>query len=201
MIVCAAKIIITIKPYVLPVFVGAVCLVVSAVLVLAAVRQIKRQIKLYNSISLVELKSFKWHYYAFICLVALFIFYAVTQMADPEAPEIALMEKRLNMKRWHTNVVLGMLVGLMVCLEFLLVVLSRSRSAVVDRGVYSGMRYLDWYHVHDYIIDEARGNVILSSSKYTFFTLSGTTPPMRVAKNDIPKLKFILNKNKNKFSL
>lgn len=197
----AAKFIITIKPYVLPVFVGAVCLAVSVVLVLATVRQIKRQVKLYNSITLVELKNFKWHYYVFICVIALFIFYAVTQMADPEAPEIALMAEKLNMDRWQTNIVLGALVGLLLCIEFLLVVLARSRSAVVDRGIYSGMRYLDWYHVHDYIIDEERGQVILSSDKFTFFTLHGTTPPLRVAKNDIPKLKFILNKNKNKFSL
>lgn len=201
MTVSAAKFIITIKPYVLPVLVGVVCLIVGAVLALAAVRQIMRQIKLYNSITLVELKSFKWHYFVFICVTALFIFYAVTQMADPEAPEIGLMRETLNMKRWQTNIVLGALVGLMVCVEFLLVVLARSRSAVVDRGVYTGMRFLDWYHVHDYIIDEERGHVILSSDKFTFFTLRGTTPPLKVAKNDIPKLKFILNKNKNKFSV
>lgn len=201
MSISAAKFIITIKPFVLPVFVGAVCLAVSVVLVLAAVRQIRRQVKLYNSITLVELKNFKWHYYVFICVIALFIFYAVTQMADPEAPEIALMAEKLNMERWQTNIVLGALTGLLLCIEFLLVVLARSRSAVVDRGVYSGMRYLDWYHVHDYIIDEDRGQVILSSDKCTFFTLRGTTPPLKVAKNDIPKLKFILNKNKNKFSI
>ncbi|MCI8458713.1 MAG: hypothetical protein HFE46_03480 [Clostridia bacterium] len=197
----AAKFIITIQPFVLPVLVGAVCLAVSAVLVIAAVRQIMRQVKLYNSITLVELKNFKWHYYVFICVIAFFIFYAITQMADPEAPEIALMHEKLHMARWQTNMVLGALVGCMVCVEFLLVVLARSRSAVVDRGVYSGMRYFDWYHVHDYIIDEEHGQVILSSDKYTFFTLLGTTPPLKVAKNDIPKLKFILNKNKNKFSL
>ena len=42
--------------------------------------------------------------------------------------------------------------------------------------------------------------MVLSGNKDTFKTLDGTTPPMRVAVNDIPKLKFILNKNKNKFS-
>lgn len=201
MIIAANKFIVTIKPYVLPVLVGIVCLIVSAALVLASVRQIKRQLKLYNSITLVELKNFKWHYYAFICVVAFFIFYAVTQMADPAAPEIALMRETLNMARWQTNLVLGIVTGLLLCVELLLITLARSKSAVVDRGVYSGMRYLDWYHVHDYIIDEERGQVILSSDKYTFFTLRGTTPPLRVAKNDIPKLKFILNKNKNKFSI
>ena len=195
-----SKIIVKIEPYVLPVFVGAICLLVGAVLVTATVRQIGRQIKLYNSITLVELKNFKWHYLVFICVIAFFIFYDVTQMADPFAPEIVLLRESLNMKRWQCNIVLGFVLGLLFCVEFFLVVLVRSKSAVVDRGVYSGMRYLDWYHVHDYMIDEERGQVILSSHKYTFFTLRGTTPPLKVAKNDIPKLKFILNKNKNKFS-
>lgn len=197
---CAPKIIVTIEPFVLPVLVGAVCFAVGAVLVMTTVKQIQRQIKLYNSITLVELKNFKWHYYVFICLVAFLIFCIVTQMIDPLSPEVVLMNEVFKMKRWQTNVVLGAVCGLMLCVEFLLVTLARSRSAVVDRGVYSGMRYLDWYHVHDYIIDEERGQVILTSESSTFSTLRGTTPPLRVAKNDIPKLKFILNKNKNKFS-
>ncbi len=200
MLIGANGIIITIQPYVLPVLVGAVCLCVGAVLILATVRQIKRQVKLYNSITLVELKNFKWHYFIFIFIIAFFVFYIITQMADPKAPEAVLMAEVMKMSRWQTNIVLGAVLGLMLCTEFFLIVLARSKSAVVDRGVYSGMRYLDWYHVHDYIIDEERGHVILTSDKHTFYTLRGTTPPLKVAKNDIPKLKFILNKNKNKFS-
>ncbi len=201
MLYCANKFIITIKPFVLPVLVGAVCLVVGAVLIMMTVQQIRRQVKLYNSITLVELKNFKWHYYVFIFGTAFFIFCAITQMIDPAAPEIDIMARAFKMKRWQSNTVLGAVLGLLLCVEFFLVTLARSRSAVVDRGIYSGMRYLDWYHVYDYIIDEERGQVILSSDRSTFSSLRGTTPPLRVAKNDIPKLKFILNKNKNKFSL
>lgn len=201
MFISANKVIGYIKPYVLPVLVGVVCVAVGIVLSLAAIKQIKRQVKLYNSITLVELKNFKWHYLVFIGVLAFFIFYNITQMADSQGPEAVLMRNTLAMKRWHTNIMLGAVLWLLVSAEFFLVVLMRSKSAVVDRGVYSGMRYLDWYHVHDYIIDEERGHVILSSDKYTFFTLRGTTPPLKVAKNDIPKLKFILNKNKNKFSI
>jgi hypothetical protein len=201
MLESANKVITSIKPFLLPTLVAIVCIAVGAVLATATVRQIRRQIKLYNSITLVELKNFKWHYLVFAGIIAFFIFYAVTQMADPQGPEAVLMSEAMGMKRWQTNVMLGALLGLLLCVEFFLIVLMKSRSAVVDRGIYSGMRYLDWYHVHDYIIDEERGHVILSSDRYTFFTLRGTTPPLKVAKNDIPKLKFILNKNKNKFSL
>lgn len=200
MLFSLAKFIVVIEPYVLPVLVGVVSLAVGGALIAFSVRQIVRQVKLYNSITLVELRSFKWHYYVFIGIIAFLIFFDITQMADPQAPELMRLDRTFNMERWQSNIVLGALLGLMVCVEFFLVVLARSRSAVVDKGVYSGIGFTDWYHVHDYIIDEAKGKVILSSDKGTFSTLRGTTPPLKVAKNDIPKLKFILNKNKNKFS-
>ncbi len=200
MFIAVKKIIFTVAPFALPVIVGIVCAIVGGVLIAVTVRQIRRQVKLYNSITLVELKSFKWHYFVFIFVAAFFVFYVITQMADYAAPEVNVMSENLNMQRWQVNLTLAFMLYLLLAVEFLLIVLARSKSAVVDKGIYSGMRYLDWYHVHDYIIDEERGHVILSSDKYTFFTLRGTTPPLKVAKNDIPKLKFILNKNKNKFS-
>ena len=196
----AAKFILVIEPYVLPVIVGVVSLAVGGVLIAFTIRQIIRQVKLHNSITLVELRSFKWHYYVFIGVIAFLIFFDITQMADPEAPELIRMDDMFGMTRWQSNIVLGALLGLMVFAEFFLVVLAYSKSAVVDKGVYCGMGFTDWYHVQDYIIDENSGRVILSSDKGTFSTLRGTTTPMRVAKNDVPKLKFILNKNKNKFS-
>ncbi|MDE7395839.1 MAG: hypothetical protein K2M95_06950, partial [Clostridiales bacterium] len=170
MIFSANKVIVTIQPFVLPFLVGAVCIVAGAALVTVAVRQIKKQIKLYNSITLVELKNYKWHYYAFAFVAAFLVFYTITQMADPEAPEFTLLAETLKMKRWQCNVTLGFVLGFLLCVIFLLITLTRSKSAVVDRGVYSGLRYLDWYHVYDYIIDEANGTVILSSDPYTFFT-------------------------------
>ena len=197
----ANKFIVTVKPFVLPVLVGVVCAVIGGVLLAVAIGQIKRQIKLYNSITLVELKDFKWHYYVFICLVAFLLFFVVTQMADTAAPELLRLIRLFKMKRWQSNLVLGSLVWLLLCVEAFLVTLARSRNAVVDKGIYAGLHYLDWYHVHDYVIDEEKGQVILSSDKATFATLRGTTPPMRVTAADIPKLKFILHKNKNKFSV
>ncbi|MDR2202257.1 MAG: hypothetical protein LBP26_05805 [Clostridiales bacterium] len=173
--------------------VGVACIVFGAGL-------IKRQIKLYNSITLVELKSTKAHYMLFAPPVAFLIIFTVFQMIDPAASEVALNAERLGMRRWQTNLTLGFLLFLLVSVEFLLVVLLQSKGGVVDRGIYTSILYLDWYHVHDYIIDEERCVVILTSQKDTFATLRGTTPPLRVSKNDVDKLKFILNKNKNKFS-
>ena len=70
----------------------------------------------------------------------------------------------------------------------------------MDKGVYTGFDVLDWHQVRDYIIDEERGILELSSDKATFSTLKHLTTPFRVKKTDVAKLKFILNKNKNKFS-
>lgn len=187
-------------PYIVPMAVGAVSVVVSAVLVFFAVKIIRRQIKLYNSIRLVELKSSKVRYWAFIVLIGFFLFYLTSQIFDPEAPEFEIMHEALGMQLWQCNVTISFAILLLVCCEVFLISLAMAKSAVVDKGIYTEFSYMDWYHVHDYIIDEDRGLVILSGNKYTFQTLDDTTSPLRVAKNDIPKLKFILNKNKNKFS-
>lgn len=161
---------------------------------------IRRQIRLHRSIRLVELKVAKAHYWVFLCLLALAAFYVCTQLFDSAAPEVVLLRGRLGLKAWEYNVTLSAVLVLILAVMCLLFVLALSKSVVVDRGVYCGCRFLDWYHVHDYLIDEKKGVVVLSGNKYTFRTLMSTTPPLKVAKNDIPKLKFILNKNKNKFS-
>ena len=139
------KIIFTVAPFALPVIVGIVCAIVGGVLIAVTVRQIRRQVKLYNSITLVELKSFKWHYFVFIFVAAFFVFYVITQMADYAAPEVNVMSENLNMQRWQVNLTLAFMLYLLLAVEFLLIVLARSKSAVVDKGIYSGMRYLDWY--------------------------------------------------------
>lgn len=183
-----------------PIIVAAVSLGVTGVLGTVTVGIVKRQIKLYNSIRLVELKSRKIRYWAFLFLIGFCIFYVCSQLIDPEAPERILLGSALGLEEWAYNLTLAMLAVLLVSVLAFIVSLTLSKSAVVDKGIYTESAYLEWYHVHDYIIDEDRGLVILTSHKNTFNTLSGTTPPLRVAINDVEKLKFILNKNKNKFS-
>lgn len=176
------------------------CAAAAAVLAIYSVRLIRRQIRLFRSIRLVELKSPKVRWWVLLGLTALAAFYAITQLFDPAAPEATLLEGRFSLPEWQYNLTLSSVVVLLAALAFFLLVLAFSRSAVVDRGVYCGCRFYDWYHVHDYLIDEEKGVVVLSANKYTFQTLMSTTPPLKVAKNDIQKLKFILSKNKNKFS-
>ena len=190
----------SILPVIPPILVGAVSIVVSAFLIFAAVGIIKRQVRLYNSIRLVELKGGKVRYFAFMLLIGFFIFYITGEMIDPAAPEREFMARLFGMETVHYMLTLSFLLLVLVVSLLFMLVLALARSAVVDKGVYTESAYFDWYHIHDYIIDEDRGVVVLSGNKDTFKTLDGTTPPMKVAINDIPKLKFILNKNKNKFS-
>ncbi len=197
MLISVSKTVLGLLP---PLLTSLVSVGVSAVLIYFSVKLIKRQFKIYNSIRLVELKSSKLRYWAFLLLIGFFIFYLTSQIFDPEAPEREIMNAVFGMKNWEYNLTLTFAVLMCLSAALLFLTLALSKSAVVDKGIYTEFSYIDWYHVHDYIIDEDRGIVILSSNKDTFQTLKGTTPPMKVAANDIPKLKFILNKNKNKFS-
>ena len=179
---------------------AVIATIVTAVLVRQVVRLVMRQIKLYHSINLVELKTSKLAYWIFAALIAVLMFFTVTIMSDPESPGMADMRALFGVSRAYVNIALMFGLVVMIAAEAFVVVLAISRTAVVDKGVYTNFGMLDWHQVHDYIIDEERGVLVLSSDKNTFATLKSLTTPFRVKREDIQKLKFILNKNKNKFS-
>ncbi len=172
----------------------------AAVLIEKSVKLIKRQVELYHSIVLVELKTRKLIYWIFAVVVGFLIFYTVMQMADAHSPSVEEFDKLFGVGRLATNIALMFVLIVMIAAELFMIMLGISRNAVVDKGVYTNFDMLDWHYVRDYIIDEERGTLMLSADKNTFSTLRNLTTPFRVAKTDIQKLKFILNKNKNKFS-
>ncbi|MCM1367978.1 MAG: hypothetical protein NC184_04125 [Roseburia sp.] len=182
------------------IIVAVIALSATAVLIEKSVKLISRQIKLYHSINLVELKTGKAVYWTFSVIIGFLIFYIIMQMADAEAPSVAEFNRLFGVGRTPANIALMFALILMIAAEFFIVLLGISKNAVVDKGIYSGLGMLDWHQVRDYIIDEERGILVLSSDRNTFSTLNRLTPPFKVAKNDVQKLKFILNKNKNKFS-
>ncbi len=173
---------------------------VTAVLVRQVVRLVMRQIKLYHSINLVELKTGKLVYWVFAALIGALIFFTVMSMINPEAHGITDMCELFGVSHAKVNVALMFGLIVMFAAETFVVVLAISRTAVVDKGVYTNFGMLDWHQVRDYIIDEERCVLVLSSDKNTFSTLNSLTTPFRIKREDIQKLKFILNKNKNKFS-
>lgn len=187
--------------YLATVIIAAVAsIAAAAVAIEKAVRLILRQIKLYHSINLVELKTRKVVYWLAAATLGFLIFYVIMQMADENAPVLTAFNELFGVGRTLTNIALMFVLIVMIAVEVLIVTLGLCRNAVVDKGVYTGFDMLDWHQVRDYIIDEERGILVLSSDKATFSTLKHLTTPFRVKKTDVAKLKFILNKNKNKFS-
>lgn len=182
------------------ILVGITSTAIAAVLIFHVVKLIMRQIKLNHSINLVELKTSKLVYWVFAGIIAFLIFYIIMQMGDAEAPSVVAFAKIFGVGRTLTNIALMFPLIVMIAAEAFVIILALGRNAVVDKGVYTNFSMLDWHQVHDYIIDEDKGVLVLSSNKNTFATLKNLTTPFKVSSTDIPKLKFILNKNKNKFS-
>lgn len=177
-----------------------VCCATSAAIIEKLVTLILRQIKLAHSITLVELKTRKVIYWVFSVIIGFLIFYVIMQMADPAAPTVTEFRRLFGVGRLYANIALMFVLIVTICAEAFIIMLGISKNAVVDKGIYTNFDMLDWHQVRDYIIDENRGVLMLSSDKKTFSTLRNLTTPFRVAKSDVQKLKFILNKNKNKFS-
>ncbi|MBD5131984.1 MAG: hypothetical protein HDT28_05265 [Clostridiales bacterium] len=173
---------------------------VSAALIEKTVRLILRQIKLNHSINLVELKTHKIMYWIAAIMIGFLIFYLIMQMADAESPSVVEFAELFGVERMHTNIALMFVLIVMIAAEAFVVVLGISKNAVVDKGIYTNFDMLDWHQVRDYFIDEKKCVLMLSSDKRTFSTLRNVTTPFKVNKKDIQKLKFILDKNKNKFS-
>lgn len=187
--------------YIITIIITAVvCSAVSAVLIYRTTRMIMSQVKLKRSITLVELNTAKIAYWVFAGVVALLMFLVIAKMSSSYAFGVGQLERILGSNRLGTNIALMFVLILLISAEALIVTLGLSRNAVVDKGVYTNFGIMDWHRVRDYVIDEARGILVLTSDRRTFSTLNGLTPPFRVKKSDIQKLKFILNKNKNKFS-
>lgn len=187
--------------YIITVVITAlVCSAASAVLIYQSTRMIMRQVKLKRSINLVELNTNKIVYWVFAGLIGVLIFYLIAQMANSDGFGDASLSHILGVGTVKTNIALMFVLILLMSAEVLIVTLGLSRNAVVDKGVYTNYGMMDWHRVRDYVIDEERGLLVLTSDRRTFSTLNGLTPPFRVKKSDIQKLKFILNKNKNKFS-
>ena len=149
----------------------------SAVLIEKSVKLIIRQIKLYHSITLVELKTRKIFYWVFAVIIGFLIFYTVMQMADPAAPSVTEFNKIFGVGRLHTNIALMFALIVLIASEAFIITLGVSKNAVVDKGVYTNFDMLDWHQVRDYIIDEEQGILVLSSDKNTFSTLRRLTTP------------------------
>lgn len=159
----------------------------------------RRQHRLKYSITLVELKTGKLLYWVFDILLGLMLIVCLAVLIMPEG---ALVEPLVNdFQLTATQIRLTMIPVIFVVFDILAlcIALTIAKCAVVDKGIYTAVRFLDWHHLYDYHFESGGNKVVVSSNRNGPLTLAGTTPPLKFNPDDYEKLKFILNKNKNKF--
>ncbi|MCH5162513.1 MAG: hypothetical protein J1G38_03370 [Clostridiales bacterium] len=179
---------------------GVASVTAAAAMIYHAVRLIMRRIKLNHSIMLVELKTHKIMYWIFAGVIGALMIWLILHMTDGDSHFTEKFAAVFGVDRVLAVVAYIFPLIAMIGAEAFIIALCIGKNAVVDKGIYTDYSMLDWHQVHDYAIDEERGILVLSADRATFSTLKSLTTPFRVKKTDIEKLKFILNKNKNKFS-
>lgn len=182
----------------IPVFITLIAAAVTVLSVYYTVRTLRQQIKLYNSIQLVILKTRHIQYLiagsaffaaAILCFALLLggdsVFEFCAGAYSLSAPLVTL--------------ILIMLILMLLALGALNGVMFFSRSAIVDRGIQTPNRFVSWHRLYYYLVDEEKNKLLFSVNKKGPYTLMETFGAFSFNINDIEKIKFILNKNKNKF--
>lgn len=172
---------------------------VLIILLYAGFKMFSEQRKLHSSIQLVQLKSFKLHYLIFLGVSAALFLYLIGQTLDKASPECKFFIG-LGFERWQFIALSAAFLVMMAAMIFFFIVCAFGKSAVVDKGIFTGYAFISWIDIYDYVLDEKTHKVIFTVNREAFSTMRGTTPPFKVATEDISKLLFILNKNKNRFS-
>jgi len=187
--------------------VGIAVLVLSAVLAAAflaviaryCLRAVRAQTKLYNSIQLVVLKNAKVQYLAAAALSAALLVLCIVLAALPGSGARAYLIRLYGMSEPAVTATFVCLCLIWFSVATPLLIMYFSRAAIVDRGIYIAGRFIDWHRLYYYYVDEDKHSFILSTNKKGPYALKGVFGPCRFDRIDEEKVKFILNKNRNKF--
>lgn len=185
--------------YILLAAVIAAAAVTIFIAVYIVVSRLAHQRRLHKSIKLIELKTVKLHYAIFAVLSGGAFLYFIGQAADSGSPERDFFAKLLGFSDAAFNGMISFVIIMLAALTAMFVLLASAKCAVMDKGIYTGLKFVGWYDIYDFLIDEKNCRVIFTVSDNTFTTLSGTTPPYKFKSEDTQKLVFICNKNKNSF--
>ncbi|MBQ4049603.1 MAG: hypothetical protein IJD07_03010 [Clostridia bacterium] len=169
-------------------------------LAFAIIARLHEQKQLYKSIQLLQLKSFKLHYIVFMVITFALVLYLIGQTLDRASPEYRFFAKNLGFSRGEFIIVSIFVEVFLLVASTYFSVLAFAKSAVVDKGLYLGSGFVEWNEIYDYVVNEKSSRVIFTLSRESFSTMRGTTPPYKVLPEDMSKLVFILNKNKNRFN-
>ena len=157
------------------------------------------QIKLYNSIQLIVLKHVKIHYLIMAAFSAAISVFCIVIASLSSFRSRVFLVAGLNMTPFMSVMTFVSLALVWLAVTAPLFIMYFSRSAVVDRGIYVSGRFIDWHRLYYYNVDEEKHSFILSVNKKGPYALKGVFGPYRFDRIDEEKIKFILNKNRNKF--
>ena len=180
------------------ILVTAVCVGLALFFAFIGAVRLRLRLRLRSTITLVEFRSGKAAYIIALGALGFMIIFAVSQMFDGGGPENANLYGQFGMTRPFAVTIMGGITALCLSLVFLCGVGLMGLPAITDRGITTGGRFYWWHNLYDYHVDD-KSRVTISTQRLTFLTLKGAMPPVKCAEEDVPKLKFIFNKNKNKF--
>lgn len=187
-------------PNILISMLSCVTAIVLAGTVFFLVRTIRHQHRLKYSITIISLKTNKFFYWVLDIMLFFVLVVCVSLLIDPKGN---FLTKELygiwNMNTLYVRSVLFLLSVIVLCGLSITVMMTFAKSAVVNDGIYTAVYFLDWHHLYDFHFEKKGNKVVVSNNRNGALTLSGTSTPLRFSKNEREKLKFILNKNKNKF--
>ncbi len=187
-------------PNILIIMLSCVAAVVLIGTVFFLIITIRHQHRLKYSITIIALKTNKIFYWMLDILIAFAILACVSLLIDPYN---SILTKELyeiwNMNTLYVRSTLLLLLVILSCSLSITVMLTIAKSAVVNDGIYTAVYFLDWHHLYDFHFEKGDNKVVVSNNRNGALTLSGTSTPLKFSKNDRDKLKFLLNKNKNKF--
>jgi len=184
----------------IPIFTSIICAGLTAAAVYYIVRTVKQQIKLHYSIQLVILKTRRLHFLiAAACFLAGAVLCLVYLISGGGNAVYEFCQTYYSMSGLAVTLTLSALLVALTALAGLNGVMFFGRCAVVDRGIQTTDRFIGWHKLYYYLVDEEKNNVLFSLSKKGPYTLLQTIGAYSFAAADAEKIKFILNKNKNKF--
>ncbi|HEY8419627.1 MAG TPA: hypothetical protein VIL03_04260 [Clostridia bacterium] len=179
---------------------SGVCLIVLAGAGAVLGITIRHQRRLKYSITIIPLKTNKVCYWLLdIFLVLVFgglMYLFIKPEGNGFTKELYLI---WNLNNGEVRIILALLMVINLTCLAVTAVLTYAKSAVVNDGIYTAIYFLDWNHLYDFYFEKKGNKVIVSNNRNGALTLSGTSSPLRFNPADREKLKFLLNKNKNKF--
>ncbi|HEY8443745.1 MAG TPA: DUF5673 domain-containing protein [Clostridia bacterium] len=182
---------------------SGVCLLVLAGAGFLLGITIRHQRRLKYSITIIPLKTNKFFYWLLDILLALLFCGLVYLFINPSDQNVYPLTKELftvwNLNTAEVRIVLALLMVINLTVLAVSAVLTYAKSAVVNDGIYTAIYFLDWNHLYDFYFEKKGNKVIVSNNRNGALTLSGTSSPLKFNPADREKLKFLLNKNKNKF--